>query len=693
MPATARQQSREQTGNTLKPSSSTAPEASRKISRDTLINRLNCLHFQEGNLLAILTHTLHGHQLKLRVAPSPLAGETHLECRWIDPPPDASRLNTYRLDCLQIADGQHVLKVRLDDVTLTPDTLTGALPEVCEELSQRRFMRHPCADVSVQVIQNGAVFDGALTDFSAAGFRLDLAASPPQTFHCLTDSEALTVAMRRGSQTLLTTQGKIVRREGDRHTQTVVVAPEQQGLRRFAAKKFRARRFNLCPAPTVRFNHPLTGRPQRLEVLDLSGSGCAVRETASKAGLLPGMTLPEVELSFADALTFCCQAQVVYHREESEGKTATYRYGLAFLDMPIMDHNRLLNLLHQADSHKQTICGRVDLDALWEFFFNSGFIYPKKYRALQADREAFINAYARLYQDAPRIARHYVFQDNEVILGHMSMLRLFSNSWLIHHHAADRHHSRQTGLDILRLVGESVNEAQALYSAHMEHVLCYYRPENRFPQRVFGGVARHYDDRSQCSIDTFAYFHYRKEFDMSWKDGGDWELAPAHKDDLQELQAWYGRESGGLLPQALDLSPTLTDREDLLDGYRQSGFNHEQLSFVLKHAGEMIALFMVVKTQVGLNLSNLANAITVVITDPERLSREAFFTSVSMLASKYPVDEIPILVYPETYPAEMGIEIEKHYNLWILNCRNLDPYFEFCDNYFRRMKRGEDGSS
>lgn len=692
MPAAAKQQRAKQTGKTLKPLPAPPPSVSRKVSRETLINRLNCLHFQSGTLLAILIHTLHGQQLKLRVAPAISTQAQQFSCRWVDLPPDPERLKSYRLNHLQIADGQNVLRIGLDKVKLSDEGLSGELPEVGEELSLRQFMRYPCTDVDVQVIQNGSVFTGCLDDFNAAGFRLELTAQPPQTFQWLTDSDPLTITMNRDGQVLLSTQGKIVRRQGDRHRHTVVVAPEVRDLRRFPAKSFRARRFTLSPSPTLRFKHPLSGRKQRLEVLDLSGSGCAVREQASTSGLLPGMTIADAELCFADTLSFHCKVQVVYRREEDSGRTG-FRAGLAFLDMEVSDHNRLLHLIHQTENHRQMICSHVDVEALLEFFFTSGFIYPQKYQALQSERDSFPEAYRRLYQDSPRIARHYLFQDNDVIQGHMSMLRMFSNSWMIHHHAAGRQQGRQTGLDVLRLVGESVNEAQSLYSTHMEQVFCYYRPENRFPQKVFGGVARHYDDRSQCSIDSFAYFHYRKEFDMEWKDGGDWALTPAQADDLHEFHAWYAQESGGLLPRALDLTSHPTDIDDLQDGYRQSGFDRQHLKFVLKHQGEMIALFMVLKTQVGLNLSNLANAITVIMTDPDKLSREAFFTSISMLASKYPVEEIPVLVYPDNYPQHEGIDIEKIYNLWILDCRNLDPYFEFCNNYFRRLKRGEGEST
>jgi hypothetical protein len=96
---------------------------------------------------------------------------------------------------------------------------------------------------------------------------------------------------------------------------------------------------------------------------------------------------------------------------------------------------------------------------------------------------------------------------------------------------------------------------------------------------------------------------------------------------------------------------------------------------------------MQLRTEVGLNLSNLTNAITVLVLDNKALPREAFLTAVSMLASEYPHDEIPVLTYPPDYAASQSIEVEKQYNLWVLDCQHLDPYFEFCSNYFKRINR------
>lgn len=669
-----------------------ALQPSRKISRETLINRLNFLHFQSASLAVLLIHRQNGRNLRLTALPQACVDE-NFTCAWTAPLPEGVARGDFELLHLEVPHGHHILQVEIQQAKLTAEALQCQLPDVCKELTSRHIRRHFCSDITVSVTQNGAVFDGTLEDFNARAFRLTLQAKPPQTFQWLKTEEPLTVNFSASGQTLLSTPGLLLRSQGQRDRHTVVVAPAQSQQRRFPPKKHRTRRLELSPAPEAVFTHPITRQLIRLDVIDLSGAGMAVAEAPQEAQLLPGLLIDCLELRLADSFSLTCQAQVVYCQSASEAETpTTLRCGLAILDMDVADHTRLMALLHRAENRHKGVCPRINLDQLWEFFFASGFIYPEKYQSLQGYRDQFRATYAKLYDSTPEIARHFIYQEQSRIVGHMAMLRQFSNSWLIHHHAADRSHSRTAGLDILQLVGEAVNESQALYSTHMDYVMCYFRPDNRFPQRIFGGVANHYDDPARCSIDTFAYFHYRKEFDLKWKDGGAWELAPAQEDDLLDLEAFYRNRSGGLMLQGMDLTAELPNATSIRESYRKVGFQREQLRFALKREGRTVAIFMTLRTEVGLNLSNLTNAITVIVMDNKALPREAFFTAVSMLAAKYPQDEVPVLTYPVEYAEGQAIETEKRYNLWVLDCQHLDPYFEFCSNYFKRMRRAKDES-
>ena len=85
-------------------------------------------------------------------------------------------------------------------------------------------------------------------------------------------------------------------------------------------------------------------------------------------------------------LEMACSAQVIYSREtEDQG----FRCGLAILDMSVASYSRLTHILTNALDPNAYISCEIDMEALWEFFFKTGFIYPKKYRLIQSHRDKF----------------------------------------------------------------------------------------------------------------------------------------------------------------------------------------------------------------------------------------------------------------------------------------------------------------
>jgi len=138
------------------------------------------------------------------------------------------------------------------------------------------------------------------------------------------------------------------------------------------------------------------------------------------------------------------------------------------------------------------------------------------------------------------------------------MLRFYDKTWLVQHHAARHSRKNRAGLVVAEQLGQYINEFHYLASANMNYLACYYRSGNRFPDRVYGGIARALNNKKASSIDLFGYFHWRTgEKTPELPEG--FELVECQPDDLTELNAFYECFSGGLLLQALDLTPILPD--------------------------------------------------------------------------------------------------------------------------------------
>jgi hypothetical protein len=252
-------------------------------------------------------------------------------------------------------------------------------------------------------------------------------------------------------------------------------------VQRYRKAEYRSQRQTLSPSPKIIFRHPLTQKRLDLKVVDLSGSGFAVEEEEHSACLLPGLILPEVELCFAGIFKLTCSTQVVFRKPVAgKGEARRVRCGLALIDVTARDHIKLLGMLHQAKDKNSYLCTDLDLDALWDFLFETGFIYPSKYALIHKRKQDVRQTYEKLYTRSPDIARHFVYQDNGTILGHMAMIRFWKNSWLTHHHAARKSALNRAGLLVLDQIGRFVYDTFRLSNMHMDYLVCYYRPQNRF---------------------------------------------------------------------------------------------------------------------------------------------------------------------------------------------------------------------
>lgn len=662
------------------------PEKGKSVGKRQLVNKLNYLNFQDRTILVNFKHKKYGNIVSLQAKPLPCAGD-RLDCIWVENASLVRIFQTYALYNVLITDGAKLLLIYPQLLDVSDKGIGLLLPETCSEAGTRIVKRYHCSEVKVQIVQNGALFHGFLEDFAPLALRVEVTAASPQMHQWVNLDFPVNLSIFAGEEIVYSGDCRIIRHASENANRTFVLAPVNCQMQRFRPKKYRSTRQELVPSPHVVFDHPITGRMVNLKVVDLSGTGFSVEEAAWNSVLLPGMILPVLELNFANSCRIKCKAQVVYRHAGAEGESeGVARCGLAILDMDIGDHVRLLSLLHQAANKNSYICTNVDMDALWNFFFDAGFIYPEKYAFFQANKEAIKKTYERLYSQSPHVARHFIYQGKGAILGHMAMVRFYENSWLIHHHAATRSEYMKAGLNVLNQVGRFINDSHNLYSAHMHFVFSYFRPDNKFPDRIFGGLARELKDPKGCSLDTFAYFHFQAPFQRQENLPGLWELARIHPEDLRELESFYGQESGGLMLDALDLTPDAVDRDQLSLEYRKLSLKRESRLYSLRKNESLKAVIVVDISDIGLNMSNLINCTKVIVLDGDDLPRDVLMATLAKLAENYEENAMPVLLYPVTYAENQSIPYEKLYTMWVLNMQYTDHYFNYLKSLIKSIQ-------
>ncbi|MBZ0157544.1 MAG: hypothetical protein K8I29_15200 [Alphaproteobacteria bacterium] len=654
-------------------------ENGRRISRKQLVNILNYISFQDGTLLVRFEHVRYGTLLSLPAKPRPCSGDK-VDCLWSGRALFPRILSSHRLHHILISDGQKLILIQPDMDRADEKGIRFLLPEVCYELNMRKTRRHSCEGIRVEFVQSGMFLVGELQDFSAVSFRIEIPAGSSKLFGLIDPEATATLVFRGGQEVLYSGECRIIRRTHCRKTGTLVLEPVHHQIRRFKPKEFRSSRQILSPAPNCVFRHPLTGKTISLPVVNLSGSGFLVEEHFESSVLLPGLIIPHLEMTFAPTFHLSCRAQVIYRNVDKtpEGDVSV-KCGIAILDMDIQEQAALSAFLHHSMNLKSHVCNKVDLDDLWHFFFEAGFVYPKKYALMHAEKEKFRETYKKLYMQNPHIARHFIYQDKGVIQGHIAMVRFYENTWLIHHHAASKSNA-MVGLSVLNQVGRYINDFHSLQSTHMDFVACYFRPDNKFPRRVFGGCAAAIKDPKGCSVDTFAYFHFSKSPAPWSMPEGIHCIAETDSEDLLELESFYEHTSGGLMLQALDLEPQRSTGISLNREYNKLGFKRARYLFTLKRGNSVAAVIMVIISDVGLNLSNLTNCVHVFIPDTDNLPPVTLHSVLSMLSGYYNQEDIPVLLYPASYVEKHSMPYEKLYSLWVLNMQHTDHYFRFIES-------------
>jgi hypothetical protein len=655
-----------------------SPDPRKTYGRKYLVNKLNYINFVDGTITATFRHQKFATTLTLQVRPLPCRNQK-LRCLWTETENLTQKLQSHDFVNLLIVDGQKSLLIEPGTASIGEEGIEIDLPEKCSEINSRKIRRHSGLGIEVQLVQSGTFFQGTLIDFTPVSLHVRLRVEPPKTFQWINPSVPASVVLSDSRCPVFSGEFKILNQSCGQKERSFILLLTDHQISKFSPKKHRSTRLRLAPSPDISFVHPLSGQSVELKVEDLSGSGLSVEEDSYNSVLLPGLIIPEAKLVFADGASLQCKAQVIYRNEcQIEGKEDRTKCGIAILDMKIEDQARLLGILNQVQNQHCYVSNQVNLDALWKFFFETGFIYPEKYAFIESRKDLLKDTYQKIYSDRPNIARHFVYQDNGVILAHMAMIRFYSKAWMIHHHAAQKKETRKGGLMVLSHISRYANELHRLYSAHLDFVFCYFRPDNRFPRRVFGGVAEHIDNPKGCSVDTFAYFHFRNTFSKNWNINESWCIDRACPEDLLELDKFIEHTSGGLMVPALDLEPGCDGDTELTKEFEAIGLRRERHIFSLKIKKKLKAVILANISDLGLNMSDLTNCFKVIVLDPSGLNRDILYLMLSMLCVKLQFGQVPVLIYPHDFAKKVNIPIEKDYNLWILNLQHLDSYFEFC---------------
>ncbi|GAB4168031.1 MAG: hypothetical protein Tsb0017_00400 [Geothermobacteraceae bacterium] len=658
-------------------------KVSGSVSRRQLADRLNRLNFLEEPAVVQFSHRKYGQIKNVEVLPLPCDGDSAVFA-WSSAPPE--NIASYRIDRVVLPGTPQALVFEPVDTRLSDRGFRCRLPRQGFQLPSREFARvRPKPGVRATISQHGVCFEGVLIDCTARALCVEVPTPTPNSRHWITEGQDVHLSLSASGETLFSGGMRVLRTGNTRESLLFVLAPLKNNTPRFPNKRHRAFRTRLLPAPSLAFHHPLTGRYHELELVDLSALGGCVEVVSDRSILLPGMVLPQMRIKFGTGFEIPCRGQVVY-RNETEGEQARARCGLSLLDIDAGDHLRLFSLLQRARNRHAYLNPEIDIESLWEFFFETGFIYPTKYLQLAGRKAGFRETFRRTYLEQTPIARHFTFQAEGQVLAHISAVRMYEQTWFKQHHAARRLGKHAVGLEVITQLAEYFYNASFLSRDKIGYVAGFYRPQNRFPSKYYRAIVGHLKNPRAASIDAFSYFGAVPETRENGA-GADihsgWHLSYATRGDLDELNGFYEQVSGGCMIDAMDLRPALLGRDNLEREYRQLGLMRRRHLFSIRRQKELMAIIDVHQSDTDLSLSRMDRAIVVYVLD-EQLPHELLTAMVRRLVKELALDNPPLMTFPHSWAEKQALGYEKVYEMMVLNILYAEDYMQFLNEFIAR---------
>ena len=643
----------------------TAPKVNKKV----LVNLINHLNFTNEQVSIHIQDRKTGEEFLQQGEPGPYLND-NVTIRFVDP--FTFNADAYALLNLIIDNRKSLIVVPINLQSVCRESIVLRLPDLAHSYSKRQAVRHTCEGVDAEIVQGQFNMSGILEDINPLDLRVCV--RNPENIN---PDNPLFLKLSQNDQTYFMGECRMVR--GDYESSYVILQPIHSNRPVLSSRKYPNDRVRIMPPPTIHFVHPLCGFAVQCKVDDISASGFSVTGPNSEALLFPGMIIPQKSLQLPGTInSLSCTAQVVYRREQKKNAA---RYGFYILDMSLHDQRRLFDAVSKVIDPHVNMTGRVNMDSLWELFFDSGFIYPDKYGIISPYTAMLKRTYRKLYEEGQDIFTHLTYQDQGQVYGHMSMVKAYEYSWIIHHLAARPMRGVRTGLQTLK---HFVNYIDCLYnlpvpSKTMRYNFCYYRPENTFSDYYFGGIYRTVKRRKICSMDLFGYMPMSVEGgEINFPDG--WSLCIFSREDFNLMREYYNGIGGGLMLDGFALecraaendvddasgTPGYAGRHNISAMYNKIGLTRDSKVYSIRHQGIIKAALIVDTSDLGINMSELLNSIKIIVIDntlPWAILKDA----VSSMGKIYGSDVIMVLIYPFEYLGQQGVECKKRYNFWVLS--------------------------
>ena len=246
-------------------------------------------------------------------------------------------------------------------------------------------------------------------------------------------------------------------------------------------------------------------------------------------------------------------------------------------------------------------------EEVWDLFLESGFLYPEKVSRLDPVLPEIRHTVRTLIEANGCCFATVVLRDAATVDAHMSIVQTHERTWMVQHLAARPMSARRFDASARLTLGFT-------YYGRMRPdigwVKMFFRPNNPWPSRVFGGFARRIADAPTSDLRTWRYLTASTAGPAAGTPSGI-AVHPADASELPLVAEWFGARGRTVEVEANDLDPRRLGLPVMAAAYSRKGLHRRRECLVARRAGVPCGFALLEISSLGLNLSELTNTFTV----------------------------------------------------------------------------------
>lgn len=325
----------------------------------------------------------------------------------------------------------------------------------------------------------------------------------------------------------------------------------------------------------------------------------------------------------------------------------------------------------------------VDVDELFDLYQRTGFLYPEKASRLLPYLEQVKENWRRMLRAEESLL--YVLTAGDAEHGHASLAvwRSSRRGWTYQHLVSENNPFASRAVMLAA-------EAESILKGSDESAQNWYRPENRFPARVFGSMAQSIGG-SLSSVQQHAYLALPRQVSLPGDNGIRVIAYDANRN--RDLCAIAEITRGRIYVAAEELGTDVSFRA--LDGlYRRVGLRRTRQVWLAYRKGtdQPIGAALAYRGPLGLNFSFLENRCDLLLipnlsTSEIEGAATALLSAAAVAYENFELQGIPIIASEEAQPilTKLGAEVLRHYCQCIWLKEGYARSYRHVDSFYTKV--------